>query len=243
MRKHRFFIHDSLELETTITLEGELSHQITRVLRLQVEDRIYLFNNSGLEYAAVIQAITRNAVIVMITSIDTTNTESPCAINLGQVIGKGEKMDYVIQKATELGVHSITPLYSENSVIKYTPEKITSKIMHWQKIAIAACCQSWRNIVPVVYPPQPLTKWIENNTDVNKLILTPDSTAQKLKINNTQMPISILIGPEGGFSTAEVNVALANKFSAISLGPRILRTETAGLAVIAILQAFYGDIC
>lgn len=243
MRKHRFFISETLKLNQTIVLDQELSHQITRVLRLQNGDTVYLFNNSGTEFIATIEVIQRNSVSVIITDLATENTESPCIINLGQVIGKGEKMDFVIQKATELGVHSITPLYSENSAIKYAQEKIGNKTLHWQKIAIAACCQCWRNTVPIVHPPQKLTSWMKNNTDQTKLIFTPDKVAKKLHMPSLKMPISILIGPEGGFSTTEVTQALADDFIAISLGPRILRTETAGLAAIAILQSLLGDLC
>lgn len=242
MRKHRFFLADDLNINQTIELDYNLSHQIARVLRLQNGDEIYLFNNSGSEFTAIIQNITRNTVTITITNISTASNESPCKINLGQVIGKGEKMDLVIQKSVELGVHSITPLYSEHSIIKFAAERISSKIEHWQKVANAASSQCQRNIVPIVHAPQNLATWIEHNTDPLKLLCAPNIHATKLHDLKLDTTISLLIGPEGGFSDAEISFALEHKFLTISLGPRILRTETAGLAAISILQSIAGDM-
>lgn len=242
MRKHRFFLSTELQVKQNLELDQDLSHQILRVLRLGIGDTIFLFNNTDCEFAATITNVNRKNVSIEIADQKIASIESPLSINLGQVLNKGDKMDLVIQKATELGVHSITPLYSEHAVIKPTADRTDNKIAHWQKIAIAACCQCGRNQLPIINPPQHLLTWINNNTDPNKLILSPSDTAHKLKQLNINAPITILIGPEGGFSTTEINMALKHDFKQISLGPRILRTETAGLAVIAILQAMYGDL-
>ena len=242
MRKHRFFVNENLEINTNINLDSDISQHISRVLRLQTSDVIYLFNDSGLEFSATIESINKNSVLVNITDVSAESYTAPLQINLGQVLSKGEKMDLIIQKATELGVHSITPLYSERSIIKPVHDRANSKLEHWQKIAIAASCQSWRNTVPEIYAAQNLSEWVEANQDPYKLLLSPHHSSQKISNLDMKNTVTILIGPEGGFSEAEVNDAMQHNFMPIALGPRILRTETAGLATIAILQAMFGDL-
>jgi 16S rRNA (uracil1498-N3)-methyltransferase len=242
MRKHRFYIDQDIVLKKSIELPDDISHQISRVLRLRVADQVYLFNNSGAEFTADIEAITKNHTTVMVISSAATALESPFKINLGQVIGKGEKIDWVIQKATELGVQSITPLYSSRSVAQPVHERSSHKIEHWKKIAIAACAQSWRNIVPTINAPQDINDWTAKCTDTHKLILSPSHSAQRIRDLHIPSSATILIGPEGGFSEAEVVHAVSHKFIPVALGPRILRTETAGLAAIAILQSMFGDL-
>lgn len=241
MRKHRFFIDDKLIVGTDVVLNSEISHYIGRVLRLLVDDQIFLFNNTGNEYLATIKVITKSSISVVINDYTTDTNESPLQINLAQVIGKGEKMDLVIQKATELGVHTITPLYSERTVVKKIAERVEHKLEHWQKIAVAASAQSWRNVVPTVNAPQELNTWLATTKEQYKLILSTSGDRQRLNNLNLTSAVTVLIGPEGGFSAEELNAAAKYNFTAISLGPRILRTETAGIAVVAILQAMYGD--
>jgi 16S rRNA (uracil1498-N3)-methyltransferase len=242
MRKHRFYVDQDIILNSKIELSDDVSHQISRVLRLRVADVIYLFNNSGAEYTARIENINKKNTTALITARSATELESAFKINLGQVIGKGEKIDWVIQKATELGVHRITPLYSSRSVSQPTPDRAANKSEHWQKIAIAACAQSWRNIVPIINPPQTLNDWIETCTDTYRLILSPSASSLRIRDLNLASSVTVLVGPEGGFSEAEIACAVSNKFAPVSLGPRILRTETAGLAAIAVLQSMFGDL-
>ncbi|HSX21023.1 MAG TPA: 16S rRNA (uracil(1498)-N(3))-methyltransferase, partial [Gammaproteobacteria bacterium] len=204
MRKHRFFVLDSLAVDQTLSLNDDLSHQIARVLRLQVNDPIFLFNNSGAEFSAIITEIARKAISVTITAVNNLSLESPCKIQLGQVVGKDQKMDLVFQKATELGVDTITPLFSEFSVKKNVPDRNANKLEHWQKIAIAASGQCWRNIVPTINAPQDLFSWIEQNNAATKLLLSPNAAAKHLRDVSATNSISILIGPEGGFSETEV---------------------------------------
>lgn len=211
-------------------------------MRLSTEAEIFLFNNSGAEYTASITDVKRNAITVMINDVKTLNRESPFKINLGQVLSKNAKFDLIIQKATELGVHSITPLYSEHAIVKQVNERMNTKNEHWQKIAIAASCQSWRTMVPEINPAQTITTWIRQNQDATKLILTPTEDAEHLSKINVSMPVSLLIGPEGGFSPNEVDQATTHKFIPVSLGPRILRMETAAIAAITVLQARFGDL-
>lgn len=242
MRKHRFFVAIPLTIGATVHLDPEVSHHIDRVLRLQADDQVYLFNNSGNEYSALITNISRHQVTVQILNIDATQLESPLKINLGQVISKGAKVELVIQKATELGVHSITLLYSERSLIQPSRDRTANKLEHWQKIVSAACAQCWRNVLPIINPTQDLATWVTQNQDPQKLLLSTVANQQRLRDITVASPISILIGPEGGFTENEIALALHNKFIPISLGPRILRTETAALATIAILQARFGDL-
>ncbi len=241
MRKHRFFVIDYLITNTIISLDKDLSHYINRVLRLNVGDEIYLFNNTNFEFKAIINAITRNNIDIKI--IDKVGNDTPPGIHitLGQVLGKGDKMDLIIQKATELGASTIYPLFSERTVIRNIAERTEHKLEHWQKIAIAACGQSWRNTVPSIHAPQALQQWINQMPGGSKLILSPNSEAIHLRDLKPDTHYTVLIGPEGGFTDQEVALAIQHDFIPINLGPRILRTETAGLATIAALQALFGD--
>lgn len=242
MRKHRFFLPIPLELKQELDLDKELSHYISRVLRLQEAYEIFLFNNTGNEYTALITNVDRNIVTLRITDTSNTEYESPCKINLGQVIGKGEKMDVVIQKTTELGVHSITPLYSEHGVVKQVHDRQENKLEHWQKIAIAASCQCLRTRIPIINAPVKLSDWIIEAKATHKLLLHPNIAAQRLVNLKISGSVAVLIGPEGGFSEREIAIATENGFQTISLGPRILRTETAGIVTVAILQSLFGDL-
>lgn len=242
MRKHRFFTTEHLVVNHSINLDTDTSHYIGRVLRLTAGDEIYLFNNSGNEYQATLISVDKNSVAAKIIDSSSDKYESPLCINLAQVIGKGEKMDLVIQKATELGVNSITPLYSERTVVKKVPDRVEHKREHWQKIAVAASAQCWRNFVPIIHEAQSLSTWITKQDSGCKLILSTSGETKRLKDIALSTDITILIGPEGGFSAAELELALQYKFIPISLGPRILRTETTALATIACLQSMYGDI-
>ncbi len=242
MRKHRFFIPIPLAVKQELTLSRDLSHHISKVLRMQNADQIYLFNDSGNEYTGYITDTQRNSVNIRIISVTQPVVESPLKIHLGQVLGKGEKMDLVIQKATELGVSSITPLYSEHSVVKQVAERSENKLEHWQRIAVAASCQSWRTIVPTMHAPQKLSTWITANNKQYKFILHPSANSISIQSLTVSNEVALLIGPEGGFSSAEVQLAIDHGFDDINLGPRILRTETAGVVAVAIMQALFGDL-
>ncbi len=242
MRKHRFYVTFTLQVSQTLDLPEDVSHQISRVLRLDLNQEIYLFNDSSYEYTALITNITKKNVSVQVQNAHADQATSPLQIHLAQVIGKGDKMDWVIQKATELGVHSITPIYSENSVVKNIADRTGSKIAHWQKVAVAACCQCWRNNVPIINSPENYMQWLQQANTDSKIILAPNPNASSLSTVKITDRVTILIGPEGGLSDAEISAAIAQGFVAVNLGPRILRTETAGLAAIAILQALHGDL-
>ena len=241
MRRHRFYCPSRLRVNETITLEEDNSHKISRVLRLKTNDVIYLYNNTGHEYCGTIKEITKKTVTVQITEQVALANESPLIIHLAQVISKGDKMDFTIQKSVELGITSITPLFSERSVVKLSADKITNKQQHWQKVAISACSQSGRGQVPTVYQPLHLSEWLAQHTSPLKLMLDP-TAKQRLSSLDNPKELTLLIGPEGGFSQEERLLTEQHQFQHISLGPRVLRTETAGLATIAALQSHFGDL-
>ncbi len=238
MREIRLFQKKILPLREVIALDENASHRLIHVLRSKQNDPITLFNDDGYDYQGTIQQITRKKVEVYLTQKKHVSLESPLAIHLGQVISKGEKMDWVIQKATELGVTDITPILSERSLSKI--ERLQNKMEHWFKIAYQACEQCGRAIIPTIHLPLPLNKWLAHRPESTLLILDPhaDRSIQDLTLSTS---IALLIGPEGGFSEAEIASTIP-KFTPIRFGPRILRTETAAIAALSVLQAKIGDL-
>ncbi|WP_119344593.1 16S rRNA (uracil(1498)-N(3))-methyltransferase [Facilibium subflavum] len=244
MRISRLYCQSINTIDTEITLPGELSHYLIRVLRLKKGHNVIFFNNEdGLEYfAEIITADPKAAVIVAKTS-QVKQNESNIDIHLFQALSKGDKLELVIQKATELGVKSITPILSTHVDYKLTAEKQEKKQFHWQKIAISAAEQSGRVFVPKVHQIALLDQALAENCDL-KLILHPKAHTN-IKTLKQQYPnarrFHIFIGPEGGLSQKEVDAALNHHAIDLQLGARILRTETAPLAICAILQTLWGD--
>ncbi len=241
MRIPRLFQKQTLSIHDYVELDTATSHRLTTVLRLTVGAQLILFNGDGYEYRSVIKTQKKHNLGVTILEKHPKNIESPLVIHLGQVISKGEKMDFVIQKATELGVHTITPLFSERSVIHLKSERLEKKFEHYQKIAIHAAEQCGRTTVPRIEKSLPCAEWIFSRQEAARLILDPSAT-HTLSTLTLKSPIALLIGPEGGLTDTEVTYALQHGFTALRLGPRILRTETAALTAIAALQAKAGDL-
>ncbi len=233
--------HDFL-LQQISCLDKAASHHLARVLRVSVGDRLILFNGQGGEYEAIIQHINKKNVDVLITSFFDRNSESPLQIELAQGIARGEKMDFIVQKAVELGVNTIVPLITERSNVKWDRQREEKRLQHWQSVAISACEQSGRNKLPHIISPLSLNEWIKQADADLCLILSPHVN-DGLPSHPLPRPakIKLLIGPEGGFSPSEVEVAIAQGFSPWNLGPRVLRTETAPLAALSVLQYVYGD--
>ncbi len=236
----RVFYPHPLELGESIAIDKETAHYLQTVLRLKNEDRAILFNGQGGEFTVSLHFDKKR---ITATLIDFNNIirESPLEIHLGQGLVRGDKMDFVIQKATELGVSSITPLFSKQSNVKLDEERSNKRLHHWQNIAISACEQCGRTKVPQINPPLPLTNWIEQPFLGDSLVFSPQGK-QSLKSLEARFPMRIAIGPESGWDENEVKAMVKNHFQEITLGPRILRTETAGLTVLSILQGLYGDI-
>jgi 16S rRNA (uracil1498-N3)-methyltransferase len=241
MRHTRIFTAQPLREGNSVALEGPAGHYLTRVLRLSKDDDIILFNGDGADYSAVIAEIRSQRVLARITGSSNPGNESPLKITLVQAVCRGERMDYVLQKATELGVYCIQPLISQRVEVRMDAARQEKRMQHWQGVVTSACEQSGRAVVPAVKHPLALTDWI-NVADVSlSLVLDPLAHNRLSGVSVQVDSITVLVGPEGGFTEEELNYVYAKGLLAVSLGPRILRTETAGPAAIAVLQAKMGD--
>lgn len=241
MRIPRIYSSQSLTAGNTIELETQASLHIAKVLRMQVGDQITLFNGDGNNYPSVIEAISKKHCLLSVTDCENACTESTLTTHLGLVISKGDRVDWAVQKATELGVTTITPLVSDRATLKLTGERAEKKSQHWQKIAIAACEQCGRSTVPTVDSVIPLQQWIKLVEGDRKWVLHHRSDQQapfQDKINSA----ALLIGPEGGLTAEEIQLAVASGFDELTLGPRVLRTETAPVVALSLLQYFHGDL-
>jgi 16S rRNA (uracil1498-N3)-methyltransferase len=240
-RLSRIFTSRSLTVGETILLDERAGHYIARVLRLSVGDTLILFNGDSNDYGVRVSEIQRQAVKVLVNTVAIPPTESPLKITLVQGISRGDRMDYCLQKATELGVNQIQPLLTRRVEVRMNQKKLVKRLTHWRQVIISACEQSGRAVIPEVSQPQTLTDWFAMESTAVRLVLDP-TAEQKLtnySLNSTE--ISILIGPEGGFEQSELDQAQAAGCSAVSLGPRVLRTESAGPVAIAVLQSMAGD--
>lgn len=240
MRIPRIYTPQSLQLAATVALDDNAANHVARVLRLPIGAEIHLFNGTGGEYRCRITSITKRDVNVILEQFLAQDIGSALTIHLGQVISRGERMDYTLQKAVELGVTDITPLTSDFCTVKLQEERADKKFAHWQGIITSACEQSGRTILPTLHHPQSILSWIADSKAQHKLILEP-SAEHTLKTLSPASDFALLVGGEGGLSDKEIQFANSHHFTGIKLGPRILRTETAGLAVIAALQTLFGD--
>lgn len=241
MRTLRFYEPQPLTVAAEIPL-GDDATQHIRVLRLKAGAEITLFNGLGGQYSATLTEVQKRSCSARIDAFQETDNESPLHLHLGQVISRGERMEFVIQKAVELGVNEITPLLSERCGVKINAERMLKKQQQWQKIAIAACEQSGRNIVPTIHSTQALPTWCESADPATKLTLHPRAKYSINTLPGGIDKIRLLIGPEGGLTDDEINLTEALNFTETVLGPRILRTETAALTAITALQCRFGDL-
>lgn len=209
---------------------------------MQGGDALILFNGDGCEYAATIASVDRKSVQIAIGAAASVDNESPLKIHLGIAVSKGERMDWVIQKATELGVAQITPLQSERVDVRLRGEREEKKLAHWRGIAIAACEQCRRNRIPVIDDVQPLAAWVAETRAEKKFVLHHRSDAALSAEPIAPRSVALLIGPEGGLGDSEIALAERAGFASLRLGPRVLRTETAPLAAIGVLQFLWGDL-
>ena len=228
-----------------VRVEGEQAHYLGRVLRLQVGDIVDLFNGDDGEWRARIVAIARGSAVLLPFEQQHRQVESPLRTHLVQGISRGERMDFVVQKATELGVKRITPVITAHGMVKLDRERADKRRAHWQGIAESASEQSGRIRPPLVDLPLPLNDWLGGGDGAGstQLVLAPGAAEALPAVGGIGEKLCLLIGPEGGLSERELEDAVLAGFRAVSLGPRILRTETAALAAIAIAQATWGDLC
>jgi len=241
MRNPRFYEPQPLTESAIITLSDDATQHI-RVLRLTSGDNITLFNGDGGQYSAQLTEVQKRSCQANIIAFQATQNESPLHLHLGQVISRGDRMEFVIQKAVELGVNEITPLISERCGVKLNAERMAKKQQQWQKIAIAACEQSGRNIVPIIHNTQALAEWSATEIACCKLTLHPRATYSINTLPDDINHIRLLIGPEGGFTDDEIQLTESLHFTETLLGPRVLRTETAALTAITALQCRFGDL-
>lgn len=240
----RLYINDKLRTGRELELDGERAHYIGRVLRLQEGSALTVFNGEDGEFAASLSAITRHKAVIAVQEYLETATESPLKVHLVQGISRGERMDYVVQKATELGVKRISPVFAAHGVVKLDAKRAAKRRAHWQRVAESACEQSGRIRPPLIDDPVSLNEWFGTKTgdaDID-LILLPRAATALTSLKPPRTKVCLLIGPEGGFSHDEYEDALAVGIKAVSLGPRILRTETAAAAAIAVVQSMWGDL-
>jgi len=241
MRTIRLYQPGLLAPGQSTPLCEDAANHAGKVLRMQPGDALELFNGDGHNYAAVITDVGKKQLRVEITNVSPNPVESPLKLHLGQGISRGDRMDFAIQKAVELGVSEITPLFTERCGVKLDAERLEKKREQWQKIVISACEQSGRSVVPPVHMPLTLEKWLAQPDDCLKLTLDPWTDATIKQLTPTHQ-LRLVIGPEGGFSDREVTATAQAGFQPVRLGPRVLRTETAALTAIAALQLQLGDL-
>ena len=244
MEENRFYHSENLELKHVVELIAQTHIHATKVLRLKVGDQFALFNGDGYDYVAKVIELSKHKTSVEIIDRYEVNHESPLKITLAQGIAAGDKMDWIIQKAVELGIQSIQPLLTERSIVKLDRERADKKLEHWRTVAISACEQTGRSIIPDILSPIHLVQWLSNqNQTANslKLILTPAKAQNINHLEKPSSPVVFMVGPEGGFSEKEMNLALSSSFVPVNFGKRVLRTETASVVALSIMQNLWGD--
>jgi 16S rRNA (uracil1498-N3)-methyltransferase len=244
MRSHRFYSDTDLNQGQSLTLPKEASHHCVHVLRYKAGAQMVLFNGDGFDYNAQIKSIEgKQCLVEIINKVDPQN-ESQLKVHLFQGIARGEKMDLIIQKSVELGVTQITPIFTERCNVKLDQKRLKKKQCHWQAVAISACEQSGRSFIPPINPPlniKLISAFLDKESDSTLFYLEP-TASKHLHSYEALTDIGLFIGPEGGLSDKDIQALDNTNVQGIKLGPRILRTETAGLAAIAILQSHFGDI-
>jgi 16S rRNA (uracil1498-N3)-methyltransferase len=241
----RIHVSGPIEVGGVCTLDTPQSHHVQSVLRLKTGDALVLFDGVGGEYVATILRLGKRGVTVTVDERRVVSRESPLAVTLAQAVSGGERMDYTIQKAVELGVASIQPLTARRSVVRLTAERAERRASHWRAVVAAACEQCGRNLLPPVAAVAPLERWLARlpaaGDGLQRLLLTPGAEARLRDLERPRDGVILLAGPEGGLTQDEEAAARRGGFVPISLGPRVLRTETAPVAALAALQALWGD--
>lgn len=237
----RFFVDLPLSPGAKIDLPPVPAHHATRVLRLVKGNEVVLFNGQGGEYPAVLEWVDKDGVSARCREWRDVERESPLDIRLAQGISSGERMDYTLQKAVEMGVTAIQPLAMRRSVVKLTSERAQRRVDHWQGIVMSACEQCGRNRLPKVEMPLDIPQWLSTSPAGLKLFLSPEAESSLNEFPKPDGPVWLVAGPEGGFEPEEAELIKDFGFLPVRLGPRILRTETAALAAVAAMQTLWGD--
>ena len=240
----RFYTERSLSPRQAVTLEDTTSHHLLRVLRIKPGESLLLFNGDGKEYLAVLEESFKKQARVLVQKSWQPDRESKLHLTLGQGISRGDRMDFVMQKAVELGVASIMPLWTKRSQVQLSGKRLEKRLSHWRGVIRSACEQSGRVYLPALHNATKLPDWCYGNGHGKRtlqLVLDPAASMQLSDLTPTP-EIRILIGPEGGLEDDELSMAEKSGFKRIRLGPRILRTETAALATVTAVQALWGDL-
>ncbi|HET9463066.1 MAG TPA: 16S rRNA (uracil(1498)-N(3))-methyltransferase [Thiobacillus sp.] len=241
MTAPRFYLDQPLAAGARFSLPPGPARHASRALRLAVDDTVVLFNGQGGEYTARIERIHKDEVAVSVIGFAAIERESRLRVMLAQGISSGERMDYTLQKAVELGVTAIQPIAARRSVVKLAGERADRRVAHWQGVVASACEQCGRNQVPVVAPPLPLAHWLGQQKNGRLLFLSPQAKARLADLPPPDATDCLVAGPEGGFEADEIAALQAAGAVPVRLGPRVLRTETAALAALAALQTLWGD--
>lgn len=242
MRLPRLYSAEPIKGTGTHLLGANSAHYLAKVLRMGVGRPLIIFDGSGGEYSAEITALDKKSVTLTVNEFFPETRESNLSVELAIGISRGERFDWVLQKATELGVTKITPLFSERVEVKLNGERLEKKLAHWQQITISACEQSQRTIPPVFNTPQPLHQWLNDNQAQLRFVLHHRTDQPLKEIAPPPQSVSILVGPEGGLSEAEIEQAITAQHKPLRLGPRVMRTETAPIAALSLLQFLWGDL-
>jgi len=240
MRISRLYTPDTLNTGQKLELKDDNAHYVRTVLRLKQEQSLILFNGLGGEFACVINEVSRKRVVVSIDEVIDRTVESPLHITLGLGISRGDRMDWAVQKAVELGVNDITPLITERCVVKFKADKKQQRLQHWKNIVQHATEQSGRTLLPKTHSINHLENWVTGQQHL-KIFLDPYAEQSLHDLKPKELKVTLLSGPEGGFSEKERELAISAGFIPVRMGKRILRTETASLAALSAVQMLWGD--
>lgn len=237
----RIYTGQPLQTGTELSLEATAVRHLVQVLRLKPGAEVSLFNGDGYDYTGRLTEVSRRSALAVVESRGEAEAEPALQIHLGIGLSKGDRMDFAIQKAVELGISGITPLISEHCVVRLPAERLEKKLQHWRQVVIAACEQCGRRRIPRCHEIATLPDWLASGATGYGLLLDHRSERSLPQLNPPARKVSLLIGPEGGLSETEQALASTAGFNGVRLGPRVLRTETAPLAAIAAIQALWGD--
>jgi 16S rRNA (uracil1498-N3)-methyltransferase len=241
MRIPRIYIDQTLAITESVLLNESVSHYLSKVLRMQEGRELIVFNGQGGEYSAQIKEVGKKQVSIQVNQFTEDNRQSSLELHLAIGVSRGERMDWVLQKATELGITRIIPLITERTEVKIKGEKQDKKMQHWQQIIVSSCEQCQRNLLPLLQEPQLIDDWLKTVSTDYRFVLH-HRNHQSLSKSTTPKSVTLLIGPEGGLSEEEIILAENEKFQSLRLGPRVLRTETAPVAAISLVQYLWGDL-
>lgn len=238
----RVFLPQPLAAGSEIALSEEAFRHLVQVLRMREGEGFVAFNGEGGEYRATLTQVGKRNAGARMEAFDAVDRESPRPLHLAQCVSKGDRMDYTLQKAVELGVSDIQPLLSSRSVVRMDGERWEKKLDHWRGVIVSACEQSGRTRIPQLHAVQALTVWLDAGGGAGeRLTLDPLASHGLREMSEPQGAVTLLVGPEGGLSEAELDAARRAGYVGVRLGPRVLRTETAGVAALAAIQALWGD--